>query len=212
MNNIPIFTSEHGIASLTLKQIPSKGQAYITLGSSMEPELLLKDCADFCKSAGATRVFASGFPGLEQYPLYTKVISMQALRENLTGDIGELWPLLPENSEKWRRIYNEKMENVDNAAYLDFFDMKAYLRQGDCYFIHRGDSLLGIGKASRGSIDVVASLTPGGGDCIVRTLASLLHEDTVHVEVASTNEKAQDLYKRLGFLPAAEKESWYEIL
>ena len=49
MKDFPVFTTEHGVASLVLKEIPYQGAAYITLRDSLEPELLLEDCLQFCR-------------------------------------------------------------------------------------------------------------------------------------------------------------------
>ena len=38
MRNIPVFTTEFGVASLILKEIPYKGTAYVRLQSSLYPE------------------------------------------------------------------------------------------------------------------------------------------------------------------------------
>ena len=54
-------------------------------------------------------------------------------------------------------------------------------------------------------------MQPGAGADVVRALAHGLSEDTVTIEVASTNEKALKLYERLGFVPVAELSRWYEI-
>ena len=49
MKDLPLFTTEHGVASLVLKEIPYQKTAYIILRDSLEPEALLKECADFCR-------------------------------------------------------------------------------------------------------------------------------------------------------------------
>ena len=42
MKDFPVFTTEYGVASLILKEIPYQGTAYITLQDSLEPEKLLE--------------------------------------------------------------------------------------------------------------------------------------------------------------------------
>ena len=44
MRNIPVFTTEFGVASLILKEIPYTGIAYVRLQSSLFPEKLLEEC------------------------------------------------------------------------------------------------------------------------------------------------------------------------
>ena len=44
MKDFPMFTTENGVASLVLREIPTRGDAYITVLSSEEPEKLLEEC------------------------------------------------------------------------------------------------------------------------------------------------------------------------
>ena len=53
MKDIDLFTTEYGIASLILKEIPYKGEAYIRLRETQQPELLLQECVRFCRRCGA---------------------------------------------------------------------------------------------------------------------------------------------------------------
>ena len=69
MRDFPMFTTENGIASLILKQIPYWGSAYIRIQDSKEPEMLLAECVDFCHCAGAQKIYATGHSVLEKYPL-----------------------------------------------------------------------------------------------------------------------------------------------
>ena len=110
MRDIPFFTTEYGVASLVLKEIPYKGVAYITIQSSMQTEELLKECVNFCKMAGAEHIYATGSALLEQYPFYTTVIKMQQLRDKLPKGNGCLLPVTEETAEQWRSIHNEKMQ------------------------------------------------------------------------------------------------------
>jgi hypothetical protein len=65
MKNLPFFTTEHGVAALTLKEIPYQGKAYIKILETQDPEKLLEECVDFCCVIGAEEIFASGHPALE---------------------------------------------------------------------------------------------------------------------------------------------------
>ena len=49
MRDLPMFTTENGVGSLVLKEIPYNGTAYITIHSSSFPTDFLKECADFCR-------------------------------------------------------------------------------------------------------------------------------------------------------------------
>ena len=91
-------------------------------------------------------------------------------------------------------------------------DGKEMLAKGDGYFIHRGETLLGIGRASGEMIDWVASLVPGGGRDVVCALAHAVTEDTAVLTVASANEKAMKLYEDIGFIKVKELGRWYRVL
>ena len=43
MKDFPVFTTENGVASLVLKEIPYRREAYITLRDSRTPEALLEE-------------------------------------------------------------------------------------------------------------------------------------------------------------------------
>ena len=211
MQNIPMFTSEYGVASLILESVPYRQEAYIRIQSTQEPEKLLEECVKFCKTCGAERIYATGDPCLERYPFHTAILQLQGCREALGETDAALFPVQEKTAEKWRGIYNERMKGVDNAAWISFTGMKKIIKEGDAYFVHRNGVLLGIGKAKFDRLDAVASVQPGAGADVVRALAHGLSEDTVTIEVASTNERALKLYERLGFVPAAELSRWYEI-
>lgn len=210
MRDIPVFTTENGAASLFLSQIPSRKAAFVQLQSSAEPEKLLKDCTEFCIACGAEVIYACGDPMLETYPEYCQILRMQRMKGENAAPYA-LWPMLPENKERWRSIYNAAMEHVDNAKLLSYFDMDSQLRDRDCYFVHKGEEVLGIGKASDGEVKVIVSTKPGAGQGILETLISLLHGETVTVTVASTNERAIRLYEKAGFLAVGAEKTWYKI-
>ena len=83
MKDMPLFTTEYGVASLTLSQIPYTKQAYIRIQATAEPERLLTECIDFCKAAGAEHIFATGHSVCEKYPEHTKLLRMQADRSSI---------------------------------------------------------------------------------------------------------------------------------
>ena len=81
MRDFPVFTTEHGVASLVFHEIPYKGIAYITLQDTLQPDKLLQDCVEFAVAAGAEKIYAKGHPYLESYPLHTAIWKMRRLRE-----------------------------------------------------------------------------------------------------------------------------------
>ena len=211
MKDIPVFTTENGVASLTLREIPYRGIAYVQIQSSLEPEALLEECVQFCTMCGAERIVATGHPALEKYPLRNGVILRKRPLEGLPDTDAALFPVQEQTLKKWLEIYNTAMKNVANAAWMTQKDGEEMLRKGDGYFVHRGDALLGIGKASGEKIGAIVAVQKGAGADVVLALCHALTADTVMLEVASNNERAVRLYDRLGFVPVAELCRWYTV-
>ncbi len=212
MKDIPFFTTENGAASLVLREIPYTARAYITLRSSMEPEILLEECVAFCRMCGAEEVYASGDECLGQYPLYAQIVEMRCRTADLPEVDAALFPVQEHTVAQWRDIYNEKMKKVPNAAFMDAAEMKRMLISGDGYFVHRNGMLLGIGRASAGRIDALAAAQKGAGEAVLCALAHGLCGETVTMEVAAENVPAMKLYSRLGFIATREISRWYKVL
>lgn len=212
MKDIPVFNTENGVASLFLREIPYRERAHIKLQSTQDPEALLRECVDFCRLCGAEWIDAAGHEYLEQYPLITAILAMQRPKEGLAETDACLYPVTESTVQQWLDIYNERMADIPNAAYMDSADGKELLRTGDGYFVHREGKLLGIGKAAGDFIDTVISVVPGMGETVALALASVLTEDTVKLMVASENHRAVGLYQRMGFVKTKELSRWYKIL
>ena len=115
MRDFPMFTTENGVGSITLKEVTYKGIAYIKIQSSLLPEAFLQECIDFCKMAGAEKIYASGHKMLETYPLHNAIWLMSALRERLQETDAALFPVTEKTADTWRSIYNE------NVPHFQFF-------------------------------------------------------------------------------------------
>lgn len=211
MKDFPVFTTEYGVASLILREVPYQGIAYIRIQSSLDPDNLVKECVSFCRMVGAERIYATGDPSLEKYPLYTAVWTMACLREFLGETDASLWPVTEETADRFRELYNQKVIIIPNAAWMDSLEQKRMISQGDGYFVHRDGKLLGIGRAAGEELRFLASLSPGAGADVIRALASVSRESRCVLDVASANEKALSLYERLGFLRVGEKSRWYIV-
>ena len=212
MKNIPVFTTPNGVASLILKEIPYYGAAYITIQSTLEPELLLDECVQFCKMAGADRIYGSNHPCLEKYPFHTAIWRMKQLKENLEAADAMVFPVTEKTLDTWVELYNRRMASVPNASYMDRTDSRKLLLDAQGYFVHKDGKLLGIGKVDADEIEAVVSAVPGMGETVVRALASLVVSDTVELTVASENTKAVRLYERMGFVRTDEVSQWYKVL
>lgn len=212
MRDFPVFTTENGVGSITLKEVTYKGIAYIKIQSSLQPEAFLQECVDFCKMAGAEKLYASGHEMLEKYPLHNAIWQMSALRECLPESDAALFPVTEKTAEQWRRIYNEKMFPVPNSSTMTRANMESLIKQGGGYFVHRGEDLLGIGIARGDTVESVIAVKPGTGREVLLALCGSLLSERVILEVASANLRAIRLYEKLGFLKTAELSRWYDVL
>lgn len=211
MRDIPMFTTEYGVASLVLKEIPYQQAAYITLQATEEPEKLLEECVGFCRACGAEHIYATGHDFLEKYPLYTAMWELRCAIESLPDSDAALFPVTEQTLERWRNIYNEKVKKVPNGAWMAEKDGREMLKAGDGYFVHRNGELLGIGRGSGDRIDWVASVQIGAGKEVVCALAHSLWSNAVSLTVASENRKALNLYESLGFIKAKELSRWFVV-
>lgn len=211
MKDFPVFPTSHGAASLTLKEIPYRQEAYIQLQSTQEPELLLEECVRFCTACGAEKIYASGHDCLEQYPLFTTVCQMKGCLFLSEEEIPSMFPVTEATVSKWRALYNQKMQGVDSASTLEIRDEAKILESGGAYFIHDAGVLLGIGWLAGDELKALAAVKPGAGERLCKAMQSLIPQQTITLEVASTNEKAVRLYERLGFLKTAEAARWYRV-
>ncbi len=214
MKDIPVFSTELGVASLVLKEIPYRQTAYIHIRDVQpeQAEAFVTECVDFCRMAGADRVFATGHQQLEKYPLHTVICRMRGTWEQGHAPEGLLWPVTQETVGQWRKIYNQKMEGVDNAATLAAADEKRILESAGAYFIHRDGVLWGIGWIEDDEILAVASVQPGKGRRVLEALMSAGAGGDFWLEVASSNEKAVRLYESMGFFKTEERSRWYRVM
>lgn len=211
MRNIPVFTTQFGVASLVLKEIPYTKAAYVHLQSAVDPVPLLEECRDFCRAVGAEKVYATGEGIPESYPVYTEILEMQVLKENLPDSEAMLFPVQEETLERWRQSYNQRMSGVPNAAWMDQEDAREMLSKGGGYFVHEDGVAIGIGMVQDDMLMAVASLKKGSGRKVVLALSELVKGDVVRLEVASVNWTAVRLYENLGFLVTHKKSVWYKI-
>lgn len=213
VRDFPIFTTDFGAGSLVLKEIPYRGEAYITI-HSVQPggfEAHLQECASFCRMAGAEKIYAKGHAALEKHPLHTAVYEMRGCARADQDKVEHLFPVTEDTAARWRSIYNEKMRGVDNAATLEARDEERITKSSGAYFVHSNGELLGIGWLENTKLLAVAATVPGAGERVMHTLMSLVEGSQMTLEVASTNERAIHLYEKLGFLKTREIVRWYRV-
>lgn len=213
MKDFPLFPTEYGVASLVLREIPYREEAYITVQEAQPGELeaLLQECVSFCRMAGAEKVYAKGQEDLSQYPLHCSVLEMRGTAWVDKEQLENLFPVTEATVSQWRSIYNERMRGIDNAGTLEIRDEKRILESGGAYFVHHGGDLLGIGWLEDTKLLAVASVQRGAGERVMHTLMSLVEGSRMTLEVASTNARAIRLYEKLGFLKTAEISRWYRV-
>ena len=210
MRDFPLFTTEFGVASLTLKEIPYRKTAYIRI-QDVQPgalEPLVAECRDFCRAAGAERIYLRGYPGLEDLPLHTSVLEMRGTAWVDPQKLACLFPVTESTVSRWRQFYNERMAEVDNAGTLEAREEGRIADSGGAYWIHDNGALLGIGWMEEERMLAVAAV-PGQGERVMHSLMSLVEGAQMVLEVAETNTRAVKLYERLGFLKSREISRWY---
>ena len=207
-----MFTTEYGVASLVLREIPYRQEAYILIQSTQDPEELLAECVSFCRIVGAERIYARGHEYLEKHPLHSIVYEMRGAARPDSEKIAHLWPVNEENIGKWRELMNERMRNVDNAGTLEKRDEKEILDEGGAYFVHRSGELLGGGWIVEDELKLVASFQRGAGETVLHTLLSLVPDAEIKLQVVSTNHRAIKLYEKNGFLTTREDRRWHRVL
>lgn len=212
MKDIPMFTTDYGVASIILKEVPYRGLAYVRVRDTQPGELvkLMEECVTFCRMAGAETVLAEGHPELERYPLHHSVLTMSG--PGAYEAEANLWPVTGETAAKWREIYNRRMADVDGAATMTAQDEKEIAQSAGTYFVHREGKLLGIGWVDDGQVRCVAGVEPGAGRAVLQTLLTSQTGDRISLEVASTNAPAIRLYESMGFVQTGERTRWHQVL
>ncbi|MGM9550322.1 MAG: hypothetical protein ACI3V5_10850 [Faecousia sp.] len=213
MKDFPCFATENGVASLILKEIPYRQEAYIRIQDVQPGQFVpfLEECVSFCRMAGAEKIYAKGPGELSHYPLHAAVYEMRGEAWVDQDKLVNLFPVTEATAGEWRQICNERMRAIDCAATQTAGDEKEILESGGAYFVHSAGELLGIGWLNDTELLAVCSVKPGAGERVMHTLMSLVEGGQMTLEVASTNSRAIHLYEKLGFLRTGEKVRWYRV-
>lgn len=212
MRDFPVFTTDFGVATLVLKEVPYKKVAYMIIQSALQPEELLKECVSFCRAVGAEKIYARGHEIVESYPLHTIIYEMRgeiSLKEELVENI---WPVTEETVGRWRELVNQRMREIDNSATLEKKDEQDILSKGGAYFVHRAGEVLGLGWIVEDEVLLLAATQKGMGERVLHTLLSATQLEQIRLDVVSTNARAIRFYERLGLIKTGEKHRWYRVL
>lgn len=212
MKDFPFFTTQWGVSSLVLREVPYRREAYIHIRDVSKGDIPehLKECVSFCRMAGAERIFAAG-EGLDAYPKGAAILRMRGQALPDRQQVASLFPVTAETAARWRQLHNQAMAAVDNAATLESRDEERLFGLPGAYFVHEQGNLLGIGWLEGDKLLAMAAFQKGAGCRVMHTLLSLAEGGTVELEVASTNEKAIRLYERFGFTAVGMVRQWYDV-
>lgn len=212
MKDFPVFTTQYGVSSLILKEIPYRQEAYIHIQDVQKNGIVahLEECVSFCRMAGAERIYVRDYPVPEGDP-HTAIYEMRGTAWVDQEKLENLFPVTEATVGRWRQICNERLRDVDHAATLTAADEKKILESGGAYFVHHSGALLGVGWLEDTRLLLLAGVRPGVGMQVLHTLMSLVEGADVTLEVASTNTRAIRLYERYGFLKTQEITRWYRV-
>ena len=211
MKDFPMFTTEYGVASLILKEVPYRQEAYIIIQSTQQPKELLEECISFCRVVGAEKIYARGHELVESCPLHCAIYEMRGKVPVDERKIANLWPVTPENIGAWRDFLNCRMKGIDNAGTLEKNGEKEILDLGGAYFVHRDGELLGAGWIVNGELMLIAAAEKGMGEQVLHTLLSAAVSEEIRLQVVSTNERAIGFYEKMGLIKTAELRRWYRV-
>ena len=211
MRDFPVFTTEYGVASLILKEVPYRQEAYIIIQSTEQPEELLKECVSFCRMVGAVKIYARGHEFVESYPVHCDILQMRGSVDVNEDNVENLWPVTEETIGSWRQYLNARLRSIDNAGTLEKNGENEILELGGAYFVHRDGKLLGAGWLVEEELKLIAA-EPGSGHKVFHTLLSVTHPEQLELQVASTNLRAIRFYEKMGMIKTAALRRWYRIL
>ena len=212
MRDFPVFTTEFGVASLVLKEVPYRQEAYIIIQSAQQPEELLKECISFCRIVGAERIYARGHGFVENYPVHCDILEMRGPVEADDEKVANLWPVTEITIGSWRQFLNERLRGIDNAGTLEKAGEKEILELGGAYFVHDAGKLLDAGWLVGEELKLIATAEPGAGERVFHSLLSVNCPEQLKLQVVSTNLRAIRFYEKMGMIKTAQLQRWHRVL
>ncbi len=202
MRDIPLFTATDGMATLILHEIPFRKEAFVwirTVYGSLEG--LMKECAGFCRAAGAEKVYFAGEIDFGDYPIHARLIYRSVEKAAIPSTKAVALPV--KDPTAWLDHYRRSFRQVPVAQSTPPEDGR--------YDIYLGEDLIGIGQVQGGMLMSIAALKSGmGRDCLC-ALAEHSQGTTLRLVCAEENLPAMKLYDKLGFSKEDVKEVWYSL-
>lgn len=200
MKDIPIFTATEGIATLILREIPTRREGYVLVRSVFTNlEALLRECERFCRSAGAERVYFGGNADFSAYPIYARLIEREVDRLPQTAARAE--KITESERAQWLELYRARFLTVPAAQSSPETD--------NAYFVYDGDERIGLGQIEGEELRAVTTLKRGTGADCVAALAAATHAARLYLLCAEENLPAMRLYDRMGFTRGRVREVWH---
>lgn len=202
MKDIPVFTSTEGIATLILREIPERREAYVLIrGVFTKIERLMNECERFCLLAGAEQVYFSGQADFSGCRIHARLLERSVRCDALPPTQARAVAVTPGTAAQWQAYYRARFASVPLA--------RSCVDSADACLICAQERTVGIGQLRGDRLEVVAALESGcGADC-VSAMAALCAGDRLHLLCAMENRPAMALYDRLGFDCGDVKEIWY---
>lgn len=220
MNNIPVYLSQGGTATLILREIPHKQTAYIILRSFLPQmlPLMIQDCVSFCKNCGAERcLLSTADPKVSlTLPKAYEIFYMRAQKDLLPPCITPvcLAPMAPENESIYQRIYNRCFRDVSHALTYEQEQLERIYREGQQAFVALTPDgcPCGMGELHGNELAAVGLLPEfrGQGKALTLSLLAQCPGPELTLTVVSDNERAIGLYEALGFTITGTESVWYE--
>ena len=137
MTDLPVFTAADGLATLILHEIPAKREAYILVRTVFGTlDGLLRECAAFCRGAGAEHVYAGGAADFSGYPVFVRLIERSAEFPAPAQTDCAVEPVTQDTAERWAALYNDRFRAVPSAQSCGFAETRSFSR-----FIRRGNQV-----------------------------------------------------------------------
>lgn len=202
MKDIPIFTVPDGMATLILREIPTRREGYVLVRAVFTTlDALLCECERFCRAAGAETVYFGGNADFSAYPVYARLVEREIDCARLPRTTASARPVAKEERAEWERHYRERFQDVPLAQ-------SAPKLENACFIVENGERI-GLGQVEGETLRVVASLKKGcGADCVA-ALAAASGARRLKLLCAEENLPAMRLYDRLGFTVEGVREIWY---